>query len=67
MFVFSRLFGFVEMADLGEKAAKQLGEITECPICKSEVNDPRMCHAFIVSALNASNALQKQIRRNQET
>src|SRR6218665_2648086 len=42
------------MADLGEKAAKQLREITECPICMSAFNDPRMLpciHSFCLECI----------------
>jgi len=42
------------MADLGGKAAKQLGEITECPICMSAFSDPRMLpciHTFCLECL----------------
>src|SRR6218665_291927 len=42
------------MADLGGKAAKQLGEITECPICMSAFSDPRMLpciHSFCFECL----------------
>src|SRR6218665_1665470 len=42
------------MADLGEKAAQQLREITECPICMSAFKDPRMLpciHSFCFECL----------------
>src|SRR6218665_1932483 len=42
------------MADLVEKAAKQLGEITECSICMSAFKDPRMLpciHTFCFECL----------------
>ena len=42
------------MAEAGEKAAKQLREITECPICLSAFTDPRMLpciHTFCFECL----------------
>src|SRR6218665_3538938 len=42
------------MADLVEKATEQLREITECPICMSAFNDPRMLpciHSFCFECL----------------
>src|SRR6218665_406750 len=42
------------MADLGEKAAKQLGEITQCPICMNKFNDPEALpcnHTFCFECL----------------
>src|SRR6218665_1177760 len=42
------------MADLVEKAAKQLEEITECSICMSAFKDPRMLsciHTFCLECL----------------
>ena len=42
------------MADLGEKAVKQLGKITECSICMNAFNDPRMLpciHTFCLECL----------------
>src|SRR6218665_1360775 len=52
------------MADLDEKASKQLREITQCPICMSAFNDPRMLpciHSFCFECLkrNAEAAEKK--------
>src|SRR6218665_376238 len=53
-----------KMADSGQKAEKQLGEITECPICMSVFTDPRMLpciHTFCFECLKStSEAMQKK-------
>src|SRR6218665_1767929 len=52
------------MAYAKETAAKQLIKITKCPICKSEVNDPRMLpciHSFCSECLKrTAEVSQKQ-------
>jgi len=54
VFLLNSFLEKAEMSDFGEKATKQLGEITECPICMSAFSDPRMLpciHSFCFECL----------------
>src|SRR6218665_200620 len=52
-----------KMADSGQKAEKQLGEIIECPICMSSFTDPRMLpciHTFCFECLKSTSEAAKK-------
>jgi len=63
LILFIKISGSLKMADTKDTAAKQLNEITECPICMNVFTDPRVLpciHTFCLDCLKRiSGTVQK--------